>query len=75
MMIMNPNIGMDLVKDEKKVKKIRLKFPERIKDVIRCSNPRCITSTEPYVTHSFYLSDESTGEYRCEYCDNAYVHN
>ena len=70
----DPNITINVVEDEKIVKKTKLKLPEKIKDVIRCKNPRCVTSAEANITHRFYLVDDSTGEYRCEYCDNSYEH-
>jgi len=40
-----------------------------VTDVIKCKNPRCVTSVEPAITHIFRLVDAMTEEYRCEYCD------
>jgi len=56
------------IKDSKIVEKKKLKFPKKVKNVIRCKNPRCVTSVEA-VPNVFHLADES-GRYRCDYCDN-----
>ena len=50
------------------VEKINLSLPEKVTNVIRCKNPRCVTSVEA-VPHVFHLVDDA-GRYRCEYCDN-----
>jgi aspartate carbamoyltransferase regulatory subunit len=49
--------------------KIHLSLPETVRDVIRCKNPRCVTSVEPAIPHIFHLVDADREEYRCEYCD------
>ena len=51
------------------VKKVKLALPERVTNVIKCKNPRCVTSVEPAIPHVFLLVDPETEEYRCEYCD------
>jgi aspartate carbamoyltransferase regulatory subunit len=56
------------IRNEKIVEKKNVSLPEKVTNVIRCKNPRCITSTE-IVPHIFHLA-YSTGKYRCEYCDN-----
>ncbi|MEY8001485.1 aspartate carbamoyltransferase regulatory subunit [Clostridium sp. JNZ X4-2] len=68
----DPNITIDIIKDEKIYKKIKLKLPNRIENIIECKNPRCVTSVEKNIPHIFNLVDEKTGEYRCEYCDQIY---
>ena len=65
----DPNITVNVVSEEKISRKIRLTLPEKVENVIRCKNPRCITSTETYIPHVFKLVDKTRGEYRCEYCD------
>src|SRR5665648_758767 len=52
------------------VKKIILKLPEKVVNVIKCKNPRCVTSVETNAPHIFHLIDEANKEYRCEYCDD-----
>ena len=45
---------------------------EIIKNVIRCKNPRCITSIEQGLDHVFVLTDEENQVYRCQYCEEKY---
>ncbi|AGX42249.1 aspartate carbamoyltransferase regulatory subunit [Clostridium saccharobutylicum] len=67
--LLSPTITIDEVKDENIVKKVSPTLPSRVQNIIKCKNPRCITSVETYVPHSFVLVDKETGRYRCEYCD------
>lgn len=67
--LIDPNITIDIIEDEVLTKKIKLKLPEKVENVLKCKNPRCITSVEKYIPHEFYLVDEEKGEYRCKYCD------
>ncbi|MGI5058732.1 aspartate carbamoyltransferase regulatory subunit [Treponema pectinovorum] len=68
----DPNICVNIIKDEKIVRKIRMELPERVENVIKCKNPRCITMTEHYVPKVFILADKAKAIYRCEYCDAFY---
>ena len=65
----DPNITINIISGEDIENKVKLRLPERIENVIKCNNPRCITSIEQEVLHSFYLSDREKGQYRCIYCD------
>ncbi|GMO32360.1 MAG: aspartate carbamoyltransferase regulatory subunit [Termitinemataceae bacterium] len=67
--LIDPSITVNIVKDEIITKKIPLKLPKRVENILFCKNPRCITATEKYVPHIFNLVDASTETYRCEYCD------
>ena len=51
------------------VHKQRLTVPERVQNVLKCKNPRCITQTEPEIPHVFVLADREKLTYRCYYCD------
>ena len=66
----DPGITVNIINDGKLVKREHLKLPERIRDVIRCRNPRCITSTEQELAHEFRLTDPARKVYRCIYCEN-----
>jgi aspartate carbamoyltransferase regulatory subunit len=70
--LIDSNITIDIIEDEKIKEKVHLRLPEVVEDVIKCKNPRCITSVEKYVPHVFYLIDEQKKEYRCKYCDEIY---
>lgn len=65
----DPSITVNVIENEIITRKITLKLPERIENVLYCKNPRCITSAEKYIPHIFHLADEKCGIYRCEYCD------
>lgn len=69
----DPNICVNIIKDEKIIRKIRMELPERVENVIKCKNPRCITMTEHYVPQVFVLADKAKSIYRCEYCDAFYT--
>jgi len=71
----DPNITIDIINGEKIESKLKLNLPDKIENVIKCTNPRCITSTEQEIFHSFYLADREKGEYRCMYCDESNNNN
>ncbi len=66
------NITVNIVKDAQIVEKKKLKLPKKIVNVIRCKNPRCITSVEQGLKHVFLLTDEENEVYRCKYCEEKY---
>lgn len=66
-----PNATVDIVKDSQIVAKQRPRLPQKVTDVISCVNPRCVTSTEHGIVQTFHLTNPETGEYRCDYCDEA----
>lgn len=68
----DPNITVNIIENEKIKEKISLSLPEKIEGVIKCKNPRCVTSTERNIKHIFVLTDEEKGIYRCQYCDHIY---
>ena len=63
------NITINIIQDEKIVEKKRLKLPKEITNVIKCKNPRCITSIEQELDHVFVLTDPENEVYRCKYCE------
>ena len=67
--LIDPNITVNIIEDEKITKKFKLKLPEKVENVILCKNPRCITSTEKYIPHIFHMENPERRTYRCEYCD------
>ena len=68
--LLSPHLTINEVKSCKIVKKIKPKLPEKVVNIIKCNNPRCITSTESYVPQTFKLINEDCGSYKCDYCDN-----
>lgn len=66
------NITVYTIKNGELVKKENIVLPRRIKNVVKCKNPRCITSTEENLDQIFVLCDEKAHRYRCLYCEQAY---
>ena len=66
------NITVNIIKDDKIVEKKRLELPKQITNVIKCKNPRCITSIEQGLDHVFVLTDAENQVYRCQYCEEKY---
>lgn len=65
-----PEVTVNVIKDGKTVEKLKLTLPKTVKNVIRCKNPRCITSVEQGIEHEFKLVDEEKRIYRCVYCES-----
>jgi len=65
-------ITVNVIKDEKVVDKMQLTLPKQIVNVIKCRNPRCITSIEQELDQIFYLTDPEREIYRCKYCEEKY---
>ncbi len=66
------NITVNVIKDGEIIEKRSLVLPKEIRGVIRCHNPRCISSIEQELPQIFYLADEEKEIYRCKYCDEKY---
>ncbi len=66
------NITVNVIKDGEIVQKKDLVLPRQITNVIKCKNPRCITSIEQELQHVFILADEENEVYRCKYCEEHY---
>lgn len=60
---------VNIIKDGKLSEKKTIGMPEILKNVIKCKNPRCITSVEQEIDHVFNLTDKEAGVYRCKYCE------
>lgn len=66
------NITVNIIKDEKIVEKKELHLPKQVVNIIRCKNPRCITSIEQGLDQVFVLADPEKEVYRCKYCEEKY---
>ena len=60
-------ITVNIIENGALKEKKKLSLPKRITGIIKCKNPRCITSTEQEIIHEFFLSE--AGDYRCIYCE------
>lgn len=65
----DPGITVSIVRDGKLDRKFSVELPERVVNVIRCRNPRCISSTEQELPQIFKLTDREKRVYRCIYCE------
>lgn len=68
----DPNITVNIIDGGHIIEKKHLQLPERIVNVAKCKNPRCITSVEQELDHVFVLTDPEKGVYRCMYCEQEY---
>ena len=66
----DPGTTVNIIRDGKVDKRYHLWLPERVVGVIKCKNPRCITSVETNVVHEFKLADKERKIYRCIYCEH-----
>ena len=71
------NITVNIIKNSRIIAKKKLELPKEIRNVIRCRNPRCITSIEQGLDQVFVLTDPEKEIYRCKYCEEKYhgTHN
>ncbi len=65
----DPKATVNYIKDGKLVEKRSIEVPEKLTNVIKCKNPRCITTTEQELPHIFKLTDRENKVYRCVYCE------
>ena len=70
--VIDPNITINIIKDGVIAEKRKLNLPERVTNIIRCKNPRCITSIEQELPHRFKLTNREKAIYRCEYCEQSF---
>ena len=68
----NHSITVNVIKDEEIVEKRQLKLPREVKNVVKCKNPRCITSIEQELEQVFFLADAEKEIYRCKYCEEKF---
>lgn len=67
---LDPGVTVNIIKDGKLAKRHNIDTPERIENVIKCKNPRCITTVEQELPHIFVLKDRENRIYRCLYCES-----
>ena len=71
----DPNATVNVIKDGKLIEKKAIGLPETLTNVIKCKNPRCISSTEQELPQVFKLTDRANVTYRCIYCEAKYKNN
>lgn len=69
---LDPNLTINIIENGVIVEKRNPRLPELVNNVLKCKNPRCITSVEQGLPHSFKLTDRTNGIYRCVYCEQIF---
>ena len=67
---LDPGITVNVIRDSKVAERRHVALPDRVVGVIKCKNPRCITSIEQEIVHEFKLTDRNKKVYRCIYCEH-----
>lgn len=67
------NITVNVIQGDRIVEKKILSLPTEVTNVIKCKNPRCITSIEQELDQVFQLTDPNKEVYRCKYCEEKYI--
>lgn len=70
--VLDPNITVNFVENAQIVEKRHPRLPDQVTNIIRCKNPRCITSDEREIPHIFKLTNREKNVYRCIYCEQKY---
>lgn len=65
----DPGVTINVIQDGVRIRKFHPELPELVTNIIRCKNPRCITTTEQELPHIFRLTDRDARIYRCIYCE------
>ena len=66
------NITVNIITKDQKIVEKKSSCTSANRFMIRCKNPRCITSIEHGLSHIFFFSDPETETYRCKYCEEKY---
>lgn len=66
---LDPGITVNIIRDGIVAEQRHVELPNRVVGVIKCKNPRCITSVEREIVHEFKLTDPNKKVYRCIYCE------
>lgn len=70
--VLDHKITINIIKDNEIEEKKKLALPETVTGIIKCKNPRCITSIEQELPHTFKLTDHEKRIYRCIYCESKF---
>ena len=71
--VLDNSITINIIENNEIVEKKVLALPDRVTNIIKCKNPRCITSIEQELPHIFKLTDKENRIYRCVYCEQKFT--
>lgn len=66
--VIAPNVTLNIIRDYKIVEKKFVQLPKLLKNVVKCSNPKCVTNHQPVPTKMEVFNTE-TMALRCVYCE------
>ena len=68
--LIDPEITVNIIENDKIVKKMNTVIPKEVQGLFKCKNPRCVSNFDEYVTPKFRLV-KANGKihYRCNYCE------
>lgn len=70
--VLDNQMTINMIEDNKIIRKEKLELPQTVTNIIKCKNPRCITSIEQELPHRFKLTDKENRIYRCVYCEQKF---
>ena len=70
--VLDDSITINIIENNEIAEKKKLELPDRVTNIIKCKNPRCITSIEQELPHIFKLTDKENRIYRCVYCEQKF---
>ena len=66
--ILAPKATVNIIRNYEVKEKIKVNLPEKLNNIIKCSNPNCITNNEK-VTTLFYVINQSPLQVQCSHCE------
>lgn len=63
-----PNVNVNIIEDYKVVRKFKVTLDDDVMNIVKCTNPKCITNNEPMRTY-FHVIDKSNVVIKCHYCE------
>lgn len=66
----DPGVTVNVITDSVNRKRSKIEPPREVTNIIRCKNPRCITTVEQELPQIFRLTDKENMVYRCIYCES-----
>ena len=65
----DPGATVNIIRNGELAEKKQIGLPETLVNVLKCKNPRCISSCEQELDQVFRLSDRERKDYRCVWCE------
>lgn len=69
LVLLAPKATVNIIRDYEIVKKLQLKLNDDIHDVVKCSNPNCITNSNEPIENIFHVESKEPILLKCRYCE------